>query len=160
MSARDRRSFKPSGVFGDSAKENRHRRESTNRVREHDKSTPWVYVDGGFGWPMYGNSWYNYGSGWTPGRFMRDAAGIVHVQGFVANNFNASSGYIFQFPDGFRPAGQLNFMLHGYFDTGSGNNYNHVEAQLLSNGNLILYWFGGNAMGWLTLSGMTFPAEA
>jgi hypothetical protein len=128
-------------------------------VREHDKSTPWIYLDGGFGWPMYGNSWFNYGSGWAPGRFMRDAAGIVYTQGMVANNFNVSGGYIFQYPDGYRPADAIMFVLHGYFNDGFQLKYNEVEAQLAANGVLTLYWFGGLPMGWLTLTSLIFPAE-
>ncbi len=159
MSARDRRSFKASGVFGDISKENRHRRESTNMVREHDKSTPWIYMDGGFGWPSYGNSWFNYGSGWGPGRFMRDSAGIVHTQGFVGNNFNASTGYIFVYPEGYRPNQTLMFMLTGYFNDGTGLGYHSMEAMVQSNGIVILSWAGGNPILWITLTPLIFPAD-
>jgi len=60
--------------------------------------SPWVA-------PQLLNSWANYGSGFAPAGYYRDARGTVWLQGVV----KSGSGYVMQLPAGYRPVASLQF---------------------------------------------------
>ena len=58
------------------------------------------HVVGAAGEPAYENSWAKYDTTFAPGRFMKDAAGVVHIEGLVKSGGVAT---IFTLPTGYRP---------------------------------------------------------
>jgi len=58
----------------------------------------WKYVGVGNN-PAFQNSWVNYGSNQTPARFLKDASGVVHVEGVVKSG---GLNTIFTLPVGYR----------------------------------------------------------
>lgn len=57
---------------------------------------------GDAGEPAFVNSWTNY-AGYQVARFLKDAAGVVHIEGVV----DSGSGTIFTLPAGYRPSAKL-----------------------------------------------------
>jgi hypothetical protein len=124
-------------------------------LREYDRSSPWINI-GATGAPAFQNSWTNLGGGWSVARFMRDAAGIVIIQGLVANLNTATTTTLFVLPDGFRIGDDNIFNLISF----NGTIHRHVECQVRPNGEIAAYWFGGDSMPWLSLAGISYPAES
>lgn len=88
----------------------------------------------------------------APVRYMRDAAGIVRLQG-VASKAGAYASYpgtkICQLPDGFRPAYELSFGGQNVNGTGG------ARVDVKSDGGV--YVVGGS--NFAVLDGITFPAD-
>ena len=61
----------------------------------------WHYV-GETGEPALANSWVNFDTNWQAARFIKDAAGVVHIEGLVKSG--TIGQVIFTLPVGYRPA--------------------------------------------------------
>lgn len=70
----------------------------------------WHYV-GEAGQPSFENSWVNFGSGNQVARFIKDASGVVHIQGVVKNAVPAN--VIFTLPSAYRPDNYLHLSIAG-----------------------------------------------
>ena len=96
------------------------------------------------------NSWVAYGSGFASPGYYRDAAGIVHLKGFVRNGTVGAA--VFVLPVGYRPAAILSFVVNaagvpGYVNidgTGSVAPFNNT---------------GSNVVTYVSLDGISFRAE-
>lgn len=62
---------------------------------------------GATGEPAFANSWVNYGSPYQDARFMKDATGVVHIQGLVKDGTIGDA--FFTLPAGYRPDDQIYF---------------------------------------------------
>lgn len=54
----------------------------------------------------FNNGWTNFGGGWAPAAYAKDALGFVHVRGLIKDG---AAGQIFLLPAGFRPPVDLLF---------------------------------------------------
>ncbi len=79
---------------------------SINIVFTADGAATWREVGAG-GEPAFENSWVNYGGVWDTAAFYKDAAGIVHIKGFVKSGTIGQS--VFTLPVGYRPKQGLIF---------------------------------------------------
>lgn len=107
-----------------------------------DSSTPaWVY-------PTLGNSWVSFGGTLQTARFFKDASGVVHLQGTIANG--TANTTIFTLPTGYRPTARLEIATYAYPGMGKlnidSNGVVQFDAWVISS--------GSNAA--VALSGITF----
>jgi hypothetical protein len=93
----------------------------------------------------YEGSWTNYGSGWSPARYMLDSAGIVHMDGLVSGG----SGVICVLPVGYRPANQVLFAT-----LTSGNNNARIDMR--SDGSV---YMDSGSSAWLSLHTVVFSVQ-
>jgi hypothetical protein len=157
MSTKNRRAYRRTGIFQDLYGSDHGAQNDIGILREYDRSTPWFYIGSGGGAPGFSNSWTNLGSGWGTARYMRDAAGIVHLQGLLSNAFNVAGATMFQLPEGFR-IGQSNiFSLLRNF----GGAYDFLELQVNTNGIFVAQYnvAAGATVSWMSLAGVSYPAE-
>jgi len=98
------------------------------------------------------NGWAWDGGTYQYPQYRRDAQGVVHLTG-LANATSKTSNVIGVMPAGYRPAENRVFV------TVSGSSAGTVaRIDVGSNGNVT--YFPGSATGWVTLSGISFRAEA
>jgi hypothetical protein len=92
------------------------------------------------GWvsPSLNSPWTNYGGGWQPARYMKDAAGTVFIEGLVAGG----TGTVFTLPVGFRPAQNLIFSTVA----------NQAFARLDVGGNGDVVWNTGGTNAFVSIS--------
>jgi hypothetical protein len=93
----------------------------------------------------YQNSWANVGGAYQTGRYMKDAAGFVHLSGPITGGTIGSAA--FTLPAGYRPAGRLIF---------AANSTGVTRIDVAANGQVIPYT-GSNGYG--VLDGITFLGE-
>lgn len=93
----------------------------------------------------------NYGSGYAPAGYYKDAAGFVHLRSLI-NYDGTAGGTVFTLPAGYRPAYRSIFSQ----PTGSSNAASVARLDVDINGN-VLTWA---PVSWLSLEGVTFRAEA
>lgn len=100
------------------------------------------------GEPAYQNGWVKYDDDGTydGAWFMKDAAGNVHIRGLVKNG--TASTTIFTLPVGYRPLKRL------ILGCASNNAFGRLDID--SNGNVNP---GSGTSTWVSLAGITFPAE-
>ena len=71
----------------------------------------WHYV-GATGQPAFTNSWTNFdaaGTGYQSARFIKDAAGVVHIEGLVKSGTIGQA--VFTLPEKYRPKEALLFVV-------------------------------------------------
>jgi hypothetical protein len=91
---------------------------------------------GDAGEPAFENGWVNYGAGYNPARFGKDAAGRVWVQGLIKNG---NSGQVaFTLPEQYRPSQYV------YVESASNPNV-FARLVVLSNGSVIPTTAAGGA---------------
>lgn len=108
-------------------------------------SEDWHWI-GDAGEPNYENSWVDYGGEYSGAGFKKDAVGNVYLTGLVKSGTVNTA--IFTLPVGYRPA------YRKIFATTSNNVHARFDVQpsgVVSTTN------GSNA--WVSLDGITFPAE-
>lgn len=157
MSVNNRRTFRKSGIFQDIYSRDRGQNEDIGGLQVGDRSTKWFNI-GDAGAPTFGSPWLNYGGGWGPARYMRDAAGVVHLQGLIQAPVNGAGVAVFTLPEGFRPGVPLVFETIRV----EGGVYQHAQFEVHPSGAVIEYNTVTNDSGitqWCTLSGISFPAE-
>lgn len=88
--------------------------------------------------PTLNSPWTNYGGGWQPARYNRDAMGTVFVEGLVAGG----TGTVFTLPVGFRPAQNLIFSTVA----------NQAFARLDVGGNGDVVWNTGGTSAFVSIS--------
>lgn len=95
------------------------------------------------------SAWANYGASFKNAAYMKDAAGIVHLRGLIANGASTLGALLFALPSGYRPdAG--NQMIFTTRTNGGAS-----EIRIDSNGNVTFY-VGSST--WLSLDGISFQA--
>lgn len=57
--------------------------------------------------PSLGNSWVDYGAGFTGAQYYKDKTGLVTIEGVIKDG---TDGTVFTLPAGFRPSGNLMFI--------------------------------------------------
>jgi len=100
----------------------------------------------------WANGWGNYGSGYPTGAYWKDALGIVHLEGLVANGtLNAS---IFQLPVGYRPAvtGTTQYMVC------TNHNMGVCDLRIDPNGWVSQSGAPTGANGWVNLNSVQFDS--
>lgn len=97
--------------------------------------------------PILENGWENYGSGYAPARFFKDATGIVHVQGLIRNRLLGFAA--FTLPPGYRPGARLIFATITDPNT-------VARVDVADDGSVIP--ITGNSP-WLSVSGISFRAD-
>jgi microcystin-dependent protein len=90
--------------------------------------------------PTLNSPWTNYGGGWQPARYTRDAMGTVFVEGLVNSGLVGSA--VFNLPAGFRPAQGL------IFSTVANNTFARLDIG--SNGDVV--WNTGGTSGFVSIS--------
>jgi hypothetical protein len=107
-------------------------------------------LDGDAVWqvPTLAGSWTNYGSGYNPAGYRKDASGFVHLRGLVTGGSAVST--IFTLPVGYRPAYRNLFMVQSVSAVG--------RVDVATNGVVEDQISAGS--GWVSLDGITFLAEA
>ena len=65
---------------------------------------------GDTGEPAFENSWVNFGGAEQVARFIRDAAGVVHIEGLVKDG-TIGANAVFTLPVGYRPNVGLNIVI-------------------------------------------------
>lgn len=104
----------------------------------------WHYV-GETGEPAFANSWVNYSALRT--RFIKDASGVVHIEGLVKDGTVGSTNTVFTLPVGYRPTnGNL------LFATDSNSAFGRLSV--LTDGRLVPYagnntFFSVNCSFWV-----------
>lgn len=101
--------------------------------------------------PTLLNNWANYGDGFTPASYWKDANGVVHITGLIRNGTVAKDTVLFNLPAGYRPFGaEIMTVQNG------DNTFRRIS--ILVNGNVIL---GSSTFttGWLSLANISFKAE-
>lgn len=98
--------------------------------------------------PSLLNGFYNYGGGFGTVGYFKDKNGIVHIKGLVSGGSTGTD--IFTLPTGYRPSGNLIFMQL------ANNAIARIDVQ--SDGSV--YYSSGQSGVFLTLSGISFRAEA
>lgn len=134
------------------------------------------------GWvaPPLGTGWSNFGSGWATAGY-RKLRGITYLRGLVKRTANPTSDTILTLPAGYRPAMQgvhtaATLAMYAVPGTTSGSPYAdvltdipHVGVRLdifatggvaLNNSNAEMAPPGAGDIGWLSLNGISFIAEA
>lgn len=106
-----------------------------------------LYVNDYWRPAVFQNAWGNYGSGYSPGAYRKDAANFVHLRGLISLGTMGVSA--FTLPAGYRPAFQSLFSVISNGAVG--------RTDVLTNGQVIPY-NGTNV--WTSLEGLTFLAEA
>lgn len=157
MKNRDRM-FRRSDPFRDLGQRAASAEDMLQIQREYDRSTPWFNV-GTTGAPAYLSPWTPFGSGFVGARYMRDASGVVHIQGMVQATVNGNGTPIFQLPESFRP-GQ--YLIFGNLRV-EGGVYQVAHIQIGPDGWVHEFNTVTNDSGitqWCTLAGILFPAEA
>lgn len=98
----------------------------------YETDTKRKYVYDGSGWMYLGgaappviapsllNSWVNFGAPWLPAGYWKDAGGTVHLEGLVKNGTTTTGTPIFALPAGYRPAGDVSFIVRGVEGTSQG----------------------------------------
>jgi len=97
----------------------------------------------------FGIRWQNYGADFAKAGFVRDAFGIVHLQGLVASGVYGCA--VFQLPPGYRPGARQ------IFATVAGNTLGRVDIVGTNTslaGLIVPKEIGNNAF--VSLSGITF----
>ena len=122
-------------------------------VQMHLGSTSWFSLSGltfasagiaaSWIYPTFANGWTNYANSYSSGRYMKDAGGIVHLDGLLCGG---SGPRIFTLPPGYRPDKNL------IFDTATNPNANG-QATVYTDG--AVHMFAGDS-GWFSLSGLSF----
>ncbi len=74
-------------------------------------SDHWHYV-GATGEPAFENSWVNYGITTQVARFMKDAVGVVHIEGLVKDG-TIGDVPVFTLPSNYRPGLELTWASMG-----------------------------------------------
>lgn len=125
-------------------------------------------LDGVWQTPTLENAWANYGGAWANARFMRKN-GVVYVQGLVA--LGADGTDILTLPAGFRPSADLIFScdIYSMSTTSAGSTphthnapYVGTRVNVHADGTVSLPAVASFSLDttYLSLSGITFPAEA
>ena len=101
--------------------------------------------------PTLLNSWDNYGGGFTPASYWKDANGVVHLTGLIRNGTTVKDTVLFNLPAGYRPFNQEILTVQN-----GDNTFQRID--ILANGNVIL---GATTFtnGWLSLANISFKAE-
>jgi len=102
--------------------------------------------------PPLQSGFLDFGAGWAPMRYHRDALGYVHAQGFVANSIGVlipGASTIARFAIGYRPALNLDFVC----DSTAG----FASVLLYSDGRLVNAQAVG--AGWSLAFNFSFLAE-
>lgn len=101
--------------------------------------------------PALQNSWANYGGTEATVGYRLDGVGNVRIKGMIRNGTTTIGTVIFNLPAGYRPLEDLQIA------TGSSNgSYVAACLKIKSNGDVCIE---SAANTWLTLSGLSFPAE-
>ena len=155
MSYNNRRRFRQSGVFQDIYHRTGEQEETLGALQQYDRSTKWFNF-GETGNPVFLNSWLNFDTtNYGFARYMRDAAGIVHLQGLLKNAFAVSAFDMFTLPPGFRPGmSLLNTTM-----TLTGGVLVLTELHIRTNGTIAPVYAGGGTVTYLTIHNIQFPAE-
>ena len=109
-------------------------------------------------------AWSNYGGTFQTARFVRDAAGIVHVEGLVKSASRLAAA-VFILPAGYRPANTLIFSVDcvEYQDNDPDSLVTHGRIDVQSDG--AVYWPEQDncdqfsAAGYISISGIDFKAD-
>lgn len=96
----------------------------------------------------YQNGWSDFGSGFAPGTFRKDAFGFVHLRGIVTGQ-GSSSLPAATLPAGYRPGAVEQFPPRG-------TDNSTAIVQIETNGQIII---NGGSDGAAGLSGIIFLAE-
>lgn len=103
--------------------------------------------------PTFEGTWANYrpGTGWVAAGYMKDAMGVVHLRGLVANlNINIENGTsIFTLPDGYRPTSGT-----AHFAAVATDKPAKVQVQKTGQ---VTFWNAQAA--WVSLDGITFDTQ-
>lgn len=144
-----------SGVAHDSGAKWTHDITVESLTHEATVNDGWHNV-GEAGEPAYQNGWVDYSAGTAVGDYtgagFKKIGGVVHLRGLIKNGTNAT---IFTLPVGYRPGLDNHGRGHLLFDAMSNGQgrvdiYNDGEVRALS----------PTTSAWLTLNGISFPAEA
>jgi len=101
------------------------------------------------------NGWVNYGSGFPPCTYWKDAMGIVHLEGLVqGGTINAT---VFTLPAGYRP-GVLSGAGSIMFATTQATPVSICDLRIDYNGNLAQSGSPAGSNGWLNLNGIQFDS--
>lgn len=87
--------------------------------------------------PTLGNSWINYGSGFSAAGYFKDASGIVRIRGLISAGVLGNPA--FTLPVGYRPAART--MLAGVANAGGGDQLGRVDVD---NDGTVTPMTGGN----------------
>lgn len=110
-----------------------------------------VRVIGAAGQPAFAPGWGPAGGTVAPG-FYKDASGIVHLQGAVANGAAANGSVIFTLPAGYRPGGDYaDFVTAGLVNK-------HVWIDIDSDGDVRFHAGTGDNL-YVSLEGITFRPQ-
>ena len=112
-------------------------------------STPAMYYAGAAGsWTSltYSNSWVNFGSTYSNGKYVKATDGIVTLKGLVKSG---TTGTMSTLPAGSRPKTRL------VFHTIANDQFARIDID--ASGNIIVVTLSSNT--WLTLDGINFLAE-
>ena len=107
----------------------------------------WHYIDTPGEPQMSGTPYDGAGQSWCGGRYRRDAAGCVFLEGLI--NVSAN-GVVFTLPPGFRPAYELRFTPYG--------NGNPAFVQVRANGDVVVT-LPAAPPNYFSLNNVTFMAE-
>lgn len=97
------------------------------------------------------NNWTNYGVGYTPASFWKDANGVVHLTGLIKNGTVANRTVLFTLPAGYRP-----FELE--IQTAQNGNSALRRINIMNNGNVTI-GEDNFTTSWLSLANISFRAE-
>ena len=97
--------------------------------------------------PTLLNGWVNFGSGYNPAGYYKDALGVVHLQGFIKDG-TVGAADVFVLPVGYRP---------GYHSVFSIDSNDAFGLSVVYVGGSVRINIGNNANA--SLSGITFLAE-
>ena len=101
------------------------------------------------GWtaPTLLNSWVDYGSGFNPSGYLKDALGFVHLRGLIKSG-TAPTSIFFVLPVGYRPLYTNLYNVHA----GGANGRVDIDAA----GNVYIQSYNGGNNGYISLDGITF----
>jgi hypothetical protein len=117
---------------------------ATYRWADGRESQAWTY-------PTLGYSWANYGSGYASARYKREN-GVVTVEGLVRSGTVSSTSPPFVLPTGYRPDSTLQFVT-----AASGG---LADVRVFSGGSVTIYALFSGTNASVSLSGISFPADA
>ncbi len=97
----------------------------------------------------FSNGWSNYGNGWAPARYYKDACGIVHLSGMM--NVGTLGAAAFTLPAGYRPAYNLSFLTVGSAAP--------ARIDIYPNGQVVPQSYSAYSDDFYSLEGIQFLAE-
>jgi len=131
-------------------------------IRRYDTNawTPWqqqqfTYDAAWVTSPTLQNGWTHYGAPYGPGRYRKTGDGLVVCDGLILAGTVTSGTVVMTFPAGYRPASNR----QPIFTTACTTSIAETLRLDGSNGNLTLS-AGHSAGSWISLTGVTFYAEA